>query len=234
MRLKLGHVLLLVSVAGVIPACGDGDGRSDGAGPQEPPQEQGSSLRDLAAAFQEANLKDVEPLESLQTAYNEAAVVGAGHIVDVRSGFAYLVHDPSPQEGDEVLDRTVLIALEPTRIEKGAEQLGQSGEVLIAQYYASELEDLSSKLPGSTGDEVAFFLTPVSFDEGAIVDAESGRAADDPAFWPVHASAILGFDSANGTAFPLFTDELLSYEAPNTAPLVNLGLAVTSFTVALE
>lgn len=233
-RVGLGLAAAVSVVVGAVSVLGQGSGPVDG-GNDESIEDVAGSIEDVAVMMQRVTSYDFDPLSaqgrSLEDLADASAVVGRGRLVDVRLG--YSIDYGKFADGTPVKDRKVLLVIEPSELTKGKDQLGSSGLVFVAQPW-SDAYDLDAFRSGATssGGEVAFFLTPVVFDQGQQIAEEfAGRERDDPVYVPSHPSALLAMESSSGSAFPLLTDEQIKASPVNLEAMADIGAQVDRFTV---
>jgi hypothetical protein len=194
---------------------------------------QNTSIAEVAAMFQRNVALDIEPLagRSLDDILASSDVAGSGRIVDTRLGYAF--DEGVFTDGTRILDRRLLLVIEPVEMAKEKDQLGPSGLVYVSLPWSPFDLDAFRTSATSTSDQVVFFLTPVVFEPWqTIVDEFAGREKGDPVYWATHPSTLLGVDSAAGVAMPLLTNEMIERTPANLAVLDSVGAAVNNFTTA--
>lgn len=191
---------------------------------QEPTAGEPGSLREFRQTLSSYSSADFTSLAaadlSLEDVEREARIVGIGRISDVRLAY----------EDDDGLQH-MYIVIEPESIEKGSDDLGTSGEVLIdeiappldVQTGDRGLDQLREQVTASP-ERVAFLLSPAP-----DVDSDQGKATDDPVLEAAQPSSVVAINEDTGVAFPLLTDEKIRNSAENLGPLDELGAEVDRF-----
>lgn len=227
--------VLVAAVAAVVAVSMVGLGGDDIADTE-------SSLRNVAATLRASSSADYEPLAAQgltlrEVAVEQAEIVGIGRIVEVREGY---------QEVDRFKSGFVdyyphlLLVIEPERVTKGADLLGESGLVMVEANhpYLSREESLEEKAfeqlrdaVAGSDERVAFMLDRMPRDAmgDEIVNEFAGRSTDDPLLWPSVPSSLFGLDEKRGVAFSMTTDEVPQDVAGNVGPLQALGAEVDQF-----
>jgi hypothetical protein len=201
-----------------------------------------ATLRDVAATIQASSAADYEHLAdrgwTLQTvAADQAEIVGIGRVVEVREAYREVDRFAS---GFVDYYPHLLLVIEPQRLAKGADLLGDSGLVMVDIQHpylsrdqaleARALEQLRNAV-ASSDERVALMLDqkPRAAMGSEIVDEFAGRAPDDPLLWPAHPSSLFGLDEERGIAFSMTTDEVPDNVGGNVGQLRELGATIDRF-----